>query len=188
MERYLKAGIAGIAGILILALAVGFLVGPGAPLEETIARSYNTNVYREQGGNKLVVASGGEIEVQSGGTFDLQSGAAVTGDADVSGEVQAGTFLNFTAATSITATNGNPITATASYQPITAAGEVTPTIETSGFTAGDVLTLINTSAQTINIADTGNQVLSAAAALGQYDVLALWFDGTRWIEISRSDN
>ena len=26
------------------------------------------------------------------------------------------------------------------------------------------------------------------STLGQYDALILWFDGTNWIEISRSDN
>lgn len=31
--------------------------------------SYNTNVYMEQGGNRLVVASGGEIDFESGGTM-----------------------------------------------------------------------------------------------------------------------
>lgn len=39
--------------------------------------TYQPKVYREQGGDKLVVASGGEIEVQSGGTLDLQAGSTV---------------------------------------------------------------------------------------------------------------
>jgi hypothetical protein len=37
--------------------------------------SYNANVYREQGGNRLVVRQGGEIEVRAGGRVDLQEGA-----------------------------------------------------------------------------------------------------------------
>jgi len=41
----------------------------------------NTNVYMEQGGSKLVVASGGEIEIQSGGTFDFD-GTFTIGDDD----------------------------------------------------------------------------------------------------------
>jgi hypothetical protein len=40
--------------------------------------SYQPKVYREQGGDKTVVASGGEIEIQSGATLDLQAGAVVT--------------------------------------------------------------------------------------------------------------
>lgn len=37
--------------------------------------TYQPKVYREQGGDKLIVASGGEIEVQSGGVLDMQPGA-----------------------------------------------------------------------------------------------------------------
>lgn len=55
--------------------------------------SYQPGVYREQGGNKLVVASGGEIEVQSGGTLDIQNGATFAPrvqELTVSGAVTAG--------------------------------------------------------------------------------------------------
>ena len=37
--------------------------------------TYQPNVYREQGGDKLIVKSGGEIEVQTGGLTDHQSGS-----------------------------------------------------------------------------------------------------------------
>ena len=40
--------------------------------------SYQPKVYREQGGNKIVIASGGEIEIQSGATLDIQSGATMS--------------------------------------------------------------------------------------------------------------
>ena len=39
--------------------------------------TYQPKVYREQGGDKQIVASGGEIEVQSGGTVEAQAGATV---------------------------------------------------------------------------------------------------------------
>lgn len=94
--------------------------------------------------------------------------------------------LRITAQTSITVTNGAAFTPTGTYQNITAAGEVTSTVTIA--TDGDLLVLINTSAQTINIADTGTTKLSAAWAAGQYDALILWCDGTNWIEISRSNN
>jgi len=42
-----------------------------------MAADYDTAVYVEQGGAKLVVASGGEIEIQSGATLDLQSGSVL---------------------------------------------------------------------------------------------------------------
>jgi len=40
-----------------------------------MAADYDTLVYTEAGGSKLVVADGGEIEIQSGGTLDVLSGA-----------------------------------------------------------------------------------------------------------------
>ena len=40
--------------------------------------SYQTGVYIEQGGDKLVVGFGGEIEVRPGGTVDLQQGATLS--------------------------------------------------------------------------------------------------------------
>lgn len=122
-------------------------------------------------------------DFDSSGGLTLASGLTLSdGNATVADD-----FI-VTAQTAISATNGGVITATGTYQPIESAGTVTPTIETSGFTAGDLLVLINTANTTINIVDSGTAKLSAAAALGQYDSLILWFDGTNWIEISRSNN
>lgn len=86
----------------------------------------------------------------------------------------------------LTVTNGGTITALGTYQPLTSSGTVTATLAAGA--AGRVLVLINTANTTINIQDTGIQKLSAAAALGQYDSLVLWSDGTNWIEIARSNN
>ena len=41
---------------------------------------------------------------------------------------------------------------------------------------------------TITITDTGTLKLSGNAALGQYDTITLWSDGTNWIEISETNN
>lgn len=54
--------------------------------------------------------------------------------------------------------------------------------------AGHYVCIWNTGSEVVTIADTGNQILSASAALGQYDVLCGVSDGTRFIETSRSDN
>ena len=96
--------------------------------------------------------------------------------------------LRITAQTVISPTDGGVITPTGTYQPLSSAGTVTPTIATGAATAGDTLMLVNTTATTINIADSGTAKLSAAAALGQYDTLTLLFDGTNWLELDRSDN
>ena len=42
-----------------------------------VAIAQQVNIYTEQGGRKMVVASGGELEIQSGGLLDVQSGAGL---------------------------------------------------------------------------------------------------------------
>lgn len=54
--------------------------------------SYAPKVYREQGGNKLIVASGGEVKVESGGK--------ITNDG-----IQAAAIVNLTDSTTGTADN-----------------------------------------------------------------------------------
>lgn len=115
------------------------------------------------------------------GLLTLQAGLTTS-----DGDVVVADDVRVTAQTAITVTDGTPFAATGTYQAIQAAGEVTPTITVG--TAGDVLVLINTSAQTINIADTGIQMLTADFAMGQYDTLTLLCDGTNWLELSRADN
>lgn len=97
-------------------------------------------------------------------------------------------FLRPDAQTALTVTDGTAFTPTGTYQPITAAGAVTPTVSTTGFSAGDLLVLINTGSNAITLADSGTAKLASAAALGQYDSITLIFDGTNWIEFSRSNN
>lgn len=53
---------------------------------------------------------------------------------------------------------------------------------------GNIMCIWNTGSEVVTIADTGNQVLSASGALGQYDVLCGFSDGTRFIEFARSNN
>lgn len=99
---------------------------------------------------------------------------------------EVGTLLKLTAATSVTVTNGVAFAISSAWQPITAAGTVTPTITIPA--AGVRACIVNNSNQTVNIADSGNQILTAAFAMGQYDVLCGHSDGTRFIEISRANN
>ena len=39
--------------------------------------SYTPKVYREQGGDRQVIASGGSLDVESGGEIDIESGGAL---------------------------------------------------------------------------------------------------------------
>ena len=117
-------------------------------------------------------------------TDDLTVGDDLT----VSDEVSIGTFGRIAEQTAISVTNGATFTPTGSYQPITSAGTVTPTISTSGYTAGEWLVITNESATTVNFADSGTLMLNTARAMGQYDVLGLLFDGTNWLEQYFNDN
>lgn len=103
-------------------------------------------------------------------------------------EIQIGTMLNFGMESDVTVVNSLPFTPTTSYCPISAAGWVSPTIEVTGYTTGDLLILVNVSAQKIYLADAANNLLSANFTLEQYDTLTLLFDGSKWVELSRSDN
>lgn len=58
--------------------------------------SYQSRVYHEQGGDRLVAASGGSIDVESGGEIDVESGASLK---------LAGTTMSATAA-ELNALNG----------------------------------------------------------------------------------
>jgi hypothetical protein len=146
--------------------------------------------------------SGSTLDVQSGTTVDFAAadmnsqpveniGAAGT-DFDSSGGLtlatglSQSTTLDLNATTAITVTNGGAFAPTGVIQPIIAAGTVTPTITIPS--AGNMVCLYNSGSNTINIADTGNQVLTAAWAAGQYDWLCGWSDGTRFMEFARADN
>lgn len=81
---------------------------------------------------------------------------------------------------------GTAVAPAAVLQPVSmaTAGTVPITVPS----AGRVVCLWNTGSQGATIADSGNQVLAGNITLGQYDVLCGISDGTRFIEITRSNN
>lgn len=159
--------------VLVLVLAAILLaacVVANTPQPDPQAADYSTICYREIGGAKWVCSSGGEFEVQSGATLDVQTGATfnLAGRAD------------FDVAATQTATNSVGVTITALVNPLTSTGNVTPTITIP--VAGTFGCLYNTANTSILIQDTGNQVLSGNATLGQYDWVCGWSDGTRFMQ------
>ena len=121
------------------------------------------------------------------GGLTLAAALAVTagGISITDGDMTVADDIIVTAQTAITVTTA-AFTPTGTYQRIQAAGTVTPTVNIG--TAGQLLVLINVSAQTINIADSGTMMLNTAVALGQYDTLTLWCDGTNWLQIATANN
>lgn len=148
----------------------------------------------------LLFVSAGVASAQMGkGWFQVdslwaESNLRVDGEANLNTDLTAGddltvgNFLQLTAATAISLTNGGIITATGSYQPIDAAPSSTVTATVAAASAGTLLRLVNQGTGTIRIIDTGTAKLSANYDLGQYDSLLLMSDGTNWIEMGRSNN
>lgn len=81
---------------------------------------------------------------------------------------------------------GTALAPGALLQPVSmaTAGTVPLTIPT----AGRIICVWNTGSQGVTIADSGNQVLAGNVTLGQYDTLCGVSDGTRFLEIMRSNN
>ncbi|MFH0983770.1 MAG: hypothetical protein V2A79_19825 [Planctomycetota bacterium] len=105
------------------------------------------------------------------------------GNVTAAGFLSIGTLVRVTAAGALTCAVTTNLTPTGTYQPITAAAACSPLGIVAG-TAGDLLVLTNTSANTITITDTGVIMLGATRAVTQYDSLFLLSDGTNWLEIA----
>ncbi len=125
----------------------------------------------------------------SSGTWTVADDASVTGALGIDGVVTANSDLIVDDVfniddTAYTLSGTQTLTPTASYYAINAGGILTLTLGTSGVAAGDILIISNASANNVNIPHT-NMFSSTGAALdlGQYDVAAFLFDGTRWLEL-----
>ena len=181
-EPLAPAGAGSVTNFTGLAVAVPTTVATATP-GVVVDSAAVSNIFeiRDAATPVAYVADGGAMTLANGLT--VTAGGVTLSDSDL----VVADDLRITAQTAITVTDGAAFTPTGTYQGIQAAGEVTPTI-TAGAPAGDLAVLINTSAQTINLADSGTLKLTAAYAMGQYDALVLWSEGTNWIEISRANN
>ena len=115
------------------------------------------------------------------GDLTVGDDATVTDDLTVTGDQIASTWMRLTPQTAISVTMNGYITPTGTLQRLESAGNV-GTSKLAVSTAGDILYLQNTSNTTITISDTGVLKLSSNLALGQYDGVILYCDGTNWIE------
>lgn len=133
--------------------------------------------------------SGAILNLSDGGTdeytFDQSSATflntlTLSGGANLTGHLVAATAAPAAVVT------GTALAPAGLLQPVSmaTAGTVPLTIPS----AGRIICTYNTGSQGITIADSGNQVLAGNITLGQYDVLCGISDGTRFIEITRSNN
>ncbi len=139
-------------GLVLALLAIVWAIA-SYTAEEPEARSYNTLVYTEQGGAKLVALDGGEIEVQSGATLDIQSGASVdmSGGIDMDGAI----ITNIgNAGTDFVASTGGLTTADTI---VVTAGGITVTAGDLDMTTG---TILNVGAAGTDFSATGGLTLA----------------------------
>lgn len=118
-------------------------------------------------------------------SFGSQAQGGVTGFANL----RITNFYRAAPRTAVAVTMNGYMTATGTYQNVTAAG----TVATSGAKiavkpAGTWLTMINTSANQITFTETGTLRSAGNIVLGQYDAATLWSDGTNWYQVNGSNN
>lgn len=186
-EQIQAAGYTHLSGLVVAAPTTFATATPGA-----IINSSGLGVLFEIQDGATPVArfnDGGGLTILSGGFTATAGGATITaGGLTISdGDLVVADDIRITAQSVITVTMNGYITPTGTYQPIAAAGTVGTSNLAAG-TAGNILTLINTTAQAITITDTGTLKLTGNAVLNQYDSLLLWSDGTNWVEVAQADN
>lgn len=156
-------------GALIVLFLVAFWQAP-------VSSQNNVPCYRTQGGATITAGSGCRYKFESGATLEAQVGS----------RIMAGGYFLAPAQTPIAVTPGSPMSANGLYQPFSS-GAVTGLTLTVG-AAGQVYVFMNTGTNAVTITDTGTTVLAGNFAMGQYDVLGVRSDGTRMIELFRSNN
>lgn len=118
------------------------------------------------------------------------SGAAAAELATAAGSVSVTDFFRLPSSGILTIATA-VVTATGSYHVIAAETGTTDTLSTiNGGTAGDFLHLTADAGDTITVDGAGNIDISTAGdfAMGANDSISLRYDGSNWIELSRSTN
>jgi hypothetical protein len=95
--------------------------------------------------------------------------------------------IRATKGTTQTITASAPITSVATFQPISAAGNIGTSAIAAG-TAGDLLVIENIANVSIVITDENTTMLTGNITLGQYDTLSLIYDGTNWVQLTTANN
>lgn len=135
------------------------------------------------GSGLLSVLFAAMLFLQAPTPLDAQTGVARFSTMSV------GSFYRAVPRTAITLANNDVLTATGTFQRVTAASA----IGTSGGNivikpAGTMVTLLNVGANTITFTETGILKSAGNIALGTLDSATLWSDGTNWYEVGASNN
>ncbi len=182
-----------VGAVLLLAGQVAQILGVRAPAPVIVepAAPAPVDVQALAGGVVCKAGAADCLDSWYGRDLNVYADGGVTSKFSVdgaTGSVTHGGWERWTPAAPLTVTDGAVFAPTGSYQPLSAAAPVTPTVYTATAVAGSVLLLVNTGTNAITIQDTATQALAGDFSMGQYDTLLLIFDGTRWIERARSNN
>lgn len=121
------------------------------------------------------------------GAVDMDSTLDVAGAVTFQSDLIVDDTLNVDD-TSYALTGTQTLTPTASMYVISSGSAVTITLATAGAAAGDLLWLVDNTAQAVVIVDTTATAGGANRTLGNHDVIGFIFDGTIWVEAFYSDN
>ena len=128
-------------------------------------------------------------DITAGDDLNVTDDAIVSGDLDAIENLDAGGWMRYTRQTVQTVANDGWLTATGTYQPITAAGNIGfSKISTASRTTGDILILQNEYAASIVITDENDTNLAGDRTLGNGDNLTLIYSGTAWYELGATNN
>lgn len=170
-----------------------FVAGYGAMNAQTIRQNFEWIIAKRitvTGINGMTVQRGGLTVTDGGITVSDDNVTVVEGitaaDVTVSDDINTADLIGSTY-TTITLGYAGTITPTGMYQQLTAAA-ARGTSSVANPTAGRIVTLVNIGSNTITLTDTGTLKLSGNVALGQYDAVTLFGDGTNWIQVSTSNN
>lgn len=132
------------------------------------------------------------LTVTAGLTTDdltVTDDAVVTDDLSVVDDATLASDLTFTPQAALTLTMNGYLTPTGTLQLVTAAGAVSVSgANIAPGTAGDMVILLNTGANTITFTETTGLISAGNIALGTLDSATLVYRGTSWYQIGASNN
>lgn len=142
----------------------------------TVGQS-NIPCYRAQGGAQYVAGSGCEYQFESGATLEAQRGSVVSLGGNVFGPLQ----------TPVAVVYQTPFSPNGYNQPIIAL-TATAVVSFTVPSAPGIYVITNVGTANITLDDAGNTVMGGDFNMGQYDTAWFYSDGTRMIEMGRSNN
>lgn len=184
-------------GVVAVAGLVGLLTSPAGASPTSQGRRFWNDLaitaYNSGAGLSVdQIGSGSILDLKDGSTseytFDQSSATFLNALTLSGGEVLTGHLAASTAAP-VAGVASTAIALGGLLQPVSmaTAGTVPITIPS----AGRIICIYNTGSQSVTLDDSGNQVLAGGGtpvALGQYDTICGFSDGTRFIELMRSNN